>query len=698
MKKYNLESQQKKADDIYPIALKSGYEHVQLRLQCVRMGLIKPTDTKDRRNIARDENMSLKEVEIRFLENCEKYSAARPDIEVLSNSARSAQKATVTLDGHHLNPLQQAKDSSYRIVQYMRKVSEMEDLFYLANREDFGSDAYRYDGGTLYSYSFALTMRNSDKGELNQEVSDLNAFVTKLNKRLKDSYRNDYKKNRLTAVDGSRACPVGMLISNELTVNDEQMNAMDSYKLFHPHIHGVLFTDKELNKNIAEDIYAIWDEITDNKTRGKSTSNRSYSTNRAGFSFSLAYNPLPSIDGSEDEKKRGVIETVKEATKYLLDPEKWSVMALDKSDTDAMKQFKSEVFAEYFNAYAGLQRMRTYGLLKDATTFVNRFSAFEKAMTMSDGDVLPDILTQLNTLVFNSKKDRYELKHDRNLTNDEIIYENRTYLSNMLVSDEFKNDLNNFIEEALEDIENPKDRLFAVHFRNKVFNSSIDDLFDSIDEELAVIRGKFHIVKKEVFDKKQYEDDFGKEFEIGDYKHFTNYCKMLDSHMDSFKDDLSGDFYKDEGNFRRSLGRACDLELLKTAISKTLNVAKTEAELDLKLVEERTFRARNIYRDIVRASSDQHDIPFNGLFYRLNGMSITMMDDNVPYFVSEDKFSSYEDLRDLFRVPENIPAIAGMSSEESFWKDLVFQMKYDSGQGSDDYTLVIEGGGLVKVR
>ncbi|MEG0380138.1 MAG: hypothetical protein RR603_00400, partial [Kurthia sp.] len=361
-----------KKDNVAVMAqsLNSGKNFVQLRLQGVKDGLILPTNTATRRQLSRSKGVSLKDIEIDFLQNCMNYVVSNPTFEVLSNSSVSAMKATVTLCGHHLNPLQQAKDSSRRVVEYRHSVTIMHGLFEESKKHNFKNSTYNYDGDQLHAYAGVFSFTNSDKGHLGADVSALNDMASKFWKKLKDANNRTSSLNRLNSIDGSYASPVGMLLSNEMTANTDKMQALDGKGIFHPHIHFILFTDKELGDDARKEMYAIWNDVTGARK-----------TDIQAFSFAPVYSKSTNKDGA-------ISNIIKEVTKYLMDPSKWDLLALKDDDTKALRQFKIELFSEYFNAYESMKRVRTYGLLRDAQSYINRFSDFENASIYKNSDIL----------------------------------------------------------------------------------------------------------------------------------------------------------------------------------------------------------------------------------------------------------------------------------------------------------------------
>lgn len=610
-------------------SLKSGTDFVSLRLAGVKEDKIAPTVNPNRKALARSGGISVKDVEIDYLENCVNFVVAKPNIEVLSNSAATAMKVTITQDGHHLNPLQQAKDAGRRVVEYRHMANVMESLYYTSTDSSFKNTTYDYHGEKIYAYSGVLSFRNTDMGSLANERLDLNDYGSKLWKKLKDAHKRNGLSNRLASADGTGyAAPVGMLLSNEMTINDDKLKAMDGNGIFHPHIHFILFTDKELSDTVKDDIYNIWDGLTGS----------TYKTDIQAFSFAPVYSKSAKVSDS-------IVDSLKEVTKYLMDPSKWDVLALNDTDTADLRAFKIELFAEYFNAYKGRKRLRGLGLLRDAQGYISRFKKFENASIYKQSDMLPALLTQLNEIVYNHRRGKYEFNHVRVLSDDELLHENKTFLSKILVSESYKKEMDTFVDDALGDLKTDKDRLFAMTFRNTKYHSSLSDVFDMFDKTMKDLEYDTYKMDKEVFNRQQFREQFGVDFEFGNYDHFEKYrsWKSVDFEGVAGAVDL--------------LGRVCDVTLLKGALNNLVNVSGTSAKYSRNEIDSRIFAKRSGYRDALGLQShvgysisSPNSFGMNKMFFQMNGMTLPTDGRDfevMEFFVDEIDVTEWAD---LFRV------------------------------------------------
>lgn len=649
-------------------SMTSGRQFVELRRAAVDKDLIAPTNTADRRHLV-TKDMSLKDVELRYLDNCEKFVASNPTVEVLSNSSGSAMKSPVTLDGHHLNPLQQSKDSSARVVEYRHAFKDMDGLFNKAKiMPDLKNRMYTFEGDEIYAYSGVFNFANTDVGRLNIEVDDLNTMVSTSWKRLKDTHVRDGKKNRLMAVDGSYAAPVAFLVSNEFTINDEKLRNKDGKGIFNPHIHFLLFTDKELDSSVKDDLYKMWNDITGTK----------YKTDKQAFDFKPVYSKDDDFDENgkmirrteDEEKDISLVRSLKEVTKYLTDPGKWDLLALSEDDSDTMRNFKVELFAEYYNAYSNMKRVRTFGLLRDAVGFNNTFSDFKNASIFKGSDILGDLLTQLNEFEYDTQSKRYEFNHVRVLTDDELIHENKLYLTNILVSRDYKKFLNLVVDSVMDVLDTDKDRLYAAYFKTKTFNSSLQELYNMFESEREKITDELHDMHPDVFNplsfKADYKKRYGEKFEFDRYEHFVLYRDLKLSVY-------SGKYMNQVMHSFELLGKLCDITLLDGAIQNLVDsdgrIEYSRAEID-----SRIFSKRAEYRRAVNASStDNVDIAFSNLFYRDNGMTLPFDGrTSETLYLYSDEITDAVEIFDLFRVPEE--SRARLSIELGFVKPSILYM------------------------
>ena len=78
---------------------------------------------------------------------------------------------------------------------------------------------------------------------------------------------------------------------------------------------------------------------------------------------------------------------------------------------------------------------------------MTKFASFDNAMALSMSTKFPDVVTQLVEL--NRKSGRFESRHVRELTGDEVLYYNRGLIENILVSDEMDADIQDYLDKEL---------------------------------------------------------------------------------------------------------------------------------------------------------------------------------------------------------------------------------------------------------
>ena len=290
----------------------------------------------------------------------------------------------------------------------------------------------RSGSSEFYSYMTTLTIPNCNKDELDQVVGSMSTRITAVIKALQDGYRNG---NGLRLVDhnGRPVQILGAIVKIEITINQVKLKTCDSQGIFHPHIHIVLITANELALGPSRRIlFHYW-----------SNKNSDMVLSRKAFNFKKAYskNQMDSDDTTS---------IVAEATKYATKPTMYKLLPTIKDSNNLTDddQFKLEIFCEVFKTIKGRQLSRSYGLIRDATGFVNflkngimvkytgnkpmhgkheRISIFDAFMFGNYCDNkqihVPDIMTTRNELIPGGNFNQVAL------SDDELLYANKGLLS-----------------------------------------------------------------------------------------------------------------------------------------------------------------------------------------------------------------------------------------------------------------------------
>lgn len=339
---------------------------------------------------------------------------------VYSNGANTAGRV-VYIDNTRIahSPLRELNESSKRTSTMVKVLDTAEQL-----------QQIRTGNSTLHAYMTTLTIPNCDKNDLNRVVGSMSTRVTAVIKALQDGFRNG---NGLRLVDhnGRPVQVLGALVKIEITINQAKLKSNDSAGIFHPHVHIILITADELALGPARRIlFHYW-----------SNKNSDMVLSRKAFNFKQAYSK-----NSGDDK----VSIISEATKYATKPAMYKVLPTIKggSSLTSDDKFKLEIFCEIFKAIKGRQLSRVYGLLRDATGFINflkngimvkyrgnnpmhkeheRISIFDAFMFGNYDDNqrihVPDIMTTRNQLVPGGNFEQTEL------SDDEVLYANKGLLS-----------------------------------------------------------------------------------------------------------------------------------------------------------------------------------------------------------------------------------------------------------------------------
>ncbi len=372
--------------------------------------------------------------------------------ELLTNTAETVGKSRIIFgSGDHLGPLQEQNDTS-------RKLREMVEVVSVAQRinEINGS-------GEMYAYMATLTRPNTAKGKLKDTFTNARSRVSKLVKSLSDGVS---RGNGLTLVGGSY---LGALASHELTLNKAVLDAGGVHGLYNDHTHLIILADHKLDVNATADvIFDKWQSL-----------NKDFQLARGAFDFREAY-----TTENDDSELDVVMSAVIESMKYAVKPSTWNQL-----DKTATSQYQREVFSEVYNSLARAKRKVSYGILYDAKSFLTNFASFDNAMALSMSTKFPDVVTQLVEL--NRKSGRFESRHVRELTGDEVLYYNRGLIENILVSDEMDADIQAYLDKELsKNTTAGKRRLYFELFKTMDFVKSVDDLLARMDSFVLSLQHK----------------------------------------------------------------------------------------------------------------------------------------------------------------------------------------------------------------
>ncbi|MEG0380137.1 MAG: hypothetical protein RR603_00395, partial [Kurthia sp.] len=115
----------------------------------------------------------------------------------------------------------------------------------------------------------------------------------------------------------------------------------------------------------------------------------------------------------------------------------------------------------------------------------------------------------LNEMKYDVKARKYNFKHVRLLSDDEILHENKTFLSNVLVSDLYKQELDQFVHSAINYLTTDKDKLFATYFKQTQYHTTLTDLISMFKNSVQEIRYDRHKMPLTVFNPQSYKKHFG---------------------------------------------------------------------------------------------------------------------------------------------------------------------------------------------
>lgn len=261
---------------------------------------------------------------------------------LFSNGSATAAKLTFINNVRIAHaPLRELNEASERTSKMMTVL----DTTKMLQLKEFGSSE-------LHAVMATFTIPNCDKGTLDDAISEMSKLISKLVKALKDA-SNNQNGLQLYDDDGNPVQFVGALMTIEVTINQKKLHSMDPDGLFHPHVHLVLLTSDDLDEiDGRKRLFNYWQGLNSN-----------YVLSPDAFNLEHAY------DNGETDDAR----IVSEATKYAAKPSMYKILPTIKN-TQNMKtydQFSLETFVELFKAIKGRQLKRNYGLLLEATGFIN---------------------------------------------------------------------------------------------------------------------------------------------------------------------------------------------------------------------------------------------------------------------------------------------------------------------------------------
>lgn len=373
--------------------------------------------------------------------------SANPTQEILHSSDNSHAKLRLLIScGDHQSPLQSQQDSSVRVNKVMLQL-EIAKALLESQAQEFGDTT-----GELHAYLLTLTIKNTNKGNLDDDYKKHRSRVSKMMKALKDGASN---KNGVQLVGGDY---VGAFVSHEITVKNEFIEKEATRGIYHPHTHVVILSDAVLDEEAtAEVLLAKWRAVNPDKSLSKD-----------GFDFKGCY--VPQSDNVARDSQTSV---VREAIKYTVKPETWN--KLGSLDND----YSVEVFSEIYNANKGKKLKQSHGIMETAKNFLSTFGDFENAMSFSLLDQFPDIVTQLSELRFNknlSLYGGYESHYKRELTTDEILQYNGSMLKDVLVTADLEARIEAFFDKYDDDLTGRKQRIYSATFKKFVFKQTVYEM------------------------------------------------------------------------------------------------------------------------------------------------------------------------------------------------------------------------------
>lgn len=439
---------------------------------------------------------------------------AKPTQKLLHSSDNTHGKMMVSI-GTNLNhaPLKQSSKSSVEINSTILQFA----MAQLLQEQLPGTKK-------VYATFLTLTYPNSNKGNL-AEKADLN--MKRVSLLLDQLTKGTSRKNGLRLVGGNY---LGALVNREVTINEELYSKGSTVGIWNDHVHIILLSDTLINIDATKKvIFKRWKEL-----------NKDYKNlSSKAIKLEPIYDPKNPNGNYEDV----VVKAIKEVVKYSTKPADINFLCKRKDN------YGLEVFAELFNALKGKQMRRRHGLLWNAKNFLSKFDAFENAIRFTTVEEFPDIVTQLSNLVYNhdyKQLGRYEAIHERQLTSDEILYQNRSLIEKILVRDDDVNLIQDFIGKTASKLTTAMQSAYAEVFKSFVFATSLDDLMD----KLNVFVSKAHADNKplKAYDIELLANAITEKYDNGVLKvNLTEYKKLVTDmrlefydHYDKYVDAIKG--------------------------------------------------------------------------------------------------------------------------------------------------------------
>ena len=401
----------------FAVRLQSAKHFYQMMIKAIKKDLLNEIfdNEKSKANALRRYESALSAVS--------EKSLVKMPLNVVTNSSMSAVKLMTISSGDHHDPLQQKSDESKRLQQMTQDIDTMSRLFDLY-QDPTNLALTERPSDNLRAYMMTLTHPNTNKGQLSKAVTKLIKGVSSLNESLAAGNADSSRRDGLPLydIDENQLQYVAGFAGTEITVNEECMEKHSSRGLFHDHAHFVIIVDGELNlKRAYDDLFAKWQSIYSSEN-----------LNKQAFKLEAAYSKEADRDGklSHDEvhsSKDDLQSAAVEAIKYEIKPDSWN-----RFDVNDSSKFSVETFAELYAAVRGRRMKRTYGLLREAHSFNNKFSKILGATKFTAASQMPTIYTKMRRIGFDKSTRRYGWHDSRDLTNGEIGYYNRTLLKGCL--------------------------------------------------------------------------------------------------------------------------------------------------------------------------------------------------------------------------------------------------------------------------
>ena len=240
---------------------------------------------------------------------------------VLTDSAKTTAKISMITPNLARTPLKQSNEASKKAMEAMRAFDIMKGLLLKKNGKK-----------KIYAEFLTLTFANARLGELEKAMWDLKSGYLKL----KDMLRKNKEFEEFR--------PLGGLPSFEITVNKESLSRQNAQNLFHPHIHVLLYFDKEIDIDALKlKIFKKWADFC------------AKTGHKMDFDAQLLEHAYSEESGKKVQNNAS-LASIREAVKYSVKPDDINRLALTGSSSGADDDFKLRVFAEIYNVFVSFKR------------------------------------------------------------------------------------------------------------------------------------------------------------------------------------------------------------------------------------------------------------------------------------------------------------------------------------------------------